>query len=274
MTSIMSLISLLAIILYLVTGALLGIRLSRGAEGVVIAKPALIALGLGAVTLHAAVVYNAIVTTNGLNLAFFNAWSLIGWLIALLLLLAATTRPVENLGIILLPLAALTIVLKEVFPEQHIVLEPASWQLEAHILLSILAYSLLSMAAVQAVLLAIQDHHLRNKRPGGFIRSLPPLQTMETLLFQMIALGFILLSMALASGIIFLEDIFAQHLVHKTVLSIVAWLVFATLLWGRHRFGWRGRTAIRWTLSGFAVLMLAYFGTKLVLELVLGIGPV
>lgn len=274
MMSIMSLISLLAIILYLVTGVLLGIRLSRGAEGVVIAKPALIALGLGAVTLHAAVVYHAIVTANGLNLAFFNAWSLIGWLIALLLLLAATTRPVENLGIILLPLAALTIVLKEAFPEQHIVLEPASWQLEAHILISILAYSLLSIAAVQAVLLAIQDHHLRTKRPGGFIRSLPPLQTMETLLFQMIALGFILLSMALASGIIFLEDIFAQHLVHKTVLSIVAWLVFATVLWGRHRFGWRGRTAIRWTLSGFVVLMLAYFGTKLVLELVLGIGTV
>lgn len=270
----MSLISLFAVILYLATGVLLGVRLSRGPQSVMMAKPALVGLGFGAVILHAAVVYHAIVTTNGLNLAFFNAWSLIGWLIALLLLLAAITRPVENLGIVLLPLAALTIVLKEAFPEQRFLLETSSWQLDAHILISILAYSLLSIAAVQAVVLAIQDHHLRTKRPGGYIRSLPPLQTMEALLFQMIGLGFVLLSLALLSGIIFLEDIFAQHLVHKTVLSIIAWLVFATLLWGRHRFGWRGRIAIRWTLSGFAVLMLAYFGTKLVLELVIGIGSV
>ena len=70
-------------------------------------------------------------------------------------------------------------------------------------------------------------------------------------------------------GVLFLEDIFAQHLVHKTVLSLTAWLVFAVLLWGRFQFGWRGRTAIRWTLSGFAVLLLAYFGSKFVLELVL-----
>ena len=92
---------------------------------------------------------------------------------------------------------------------------------------------------------------------------------MESLLFQMIAIGFAILSLALLSGVLFLEDIFAQHLVHKTVLSLAAWLVFAVLLWGRFRFGWRGRTAIRWTLGGFAVLLLAYFGSKFVLELVL-----
>ena len=92
---------------------------------------------------------------------------------------------------------------------------------------------------------------------------------MESLLFQMIAIGFAMLSLALLSGVLFLEDIFAQHLVHKTVLSLTAWLVFSVLLWGRFQFGWRGRTAIRWTLSGFAVLLLAYFGSKFVLELVL-----
>jgi ABC-type uncharacterized transport system permease subunit len=89
------------------------------------------------------------------------------------------------------------------------------------------------------------------------------------LLFQMIAIGFVLLSLALLSGLLFLEDIFTQHLVHKTVLSSIAWAVFGILLWGRWRFGWRGRTAIRWTLSGFATLALAYFGSKLVLELLL-----
>ncbi len=132
-----------------------------------------------------------------------------------------------------------------------------------------LAYSLLTLASAQALLLAVQDTHLRRHHPGGFIRALPPLQTMEALLFEMISLGFILLSIGLVTGFVYLEDMFAQHLVHKTVLSIVAWFAFAILLWGRYRFGWRGRTAIRWTLVGFAVLMLAYFGSKAVIELVL-----
>mgnify|MGYP002149488769 CR=1 FL=1 len=104
---------------------------------------------------------------------------------------------------------------------------------------------------------------------GGILRGLPPLVTMEALLFQMIGAGFGALTLSLLSGLFFLDDIFAQHLVHKTVLSIAAWTVFGTLLWGRRRYGWRGRTAIRWTLTGFAVLGLAYFGSKLVLELVL-----
>jgi ABC-type uncharacterized transport system permease subunit len=131
-----------------------------------------------------------------------------------------------------------------------------------------LAYSMLTLASGQAILTAIQSTQLR-RRPGGFVRTLPPLQTMEALLFEMIGLGFVLLTVALVSGFHYLEDMFAQHLVHKTALSIVAWIVFATLLWGRFRFGWRGRTALRWTLIGFAVLMLAYFGSKAVIELIL-----
>jgi ABC-type uncharacterized transport system permease subunit len=115
----------------------------------------------------------------------------------------------------------------------------------------------------------VQDRHLHRRHPGGFVRALPPLQTMEALLFEMIAVGFVLLSISLASGFLFLEDMFAQHLAHKTILSVAAWTVFALLLWGRFRFGWRGRTALRWTIAGFLVLMLAYFGSKAVLELIL-----
>ena len=115
-----------------------------------------------------------------------------------------------------------------------------------------------------------QDNHLRNKRPGGFIRALPPMQTMESLLFQLIGLGLAILTLSLVSGVFYLEDMFAQHLVHKTILSMTAWVVFATLLWGRWKFGWRGRIAIRWTLSGFFVLLLAYVGSKWVLEIMLG----
>lgn len=139
-----------------------------------------------------------------------------------------------------------------------------------HIVISIVAYSLLSIAAIQSVLLAIQNKYLRNKHPGGFIRALPPLETMESLLFQMISVGFVLQSFSLLTGLISLEDMFEQHLVHKTVLSLVSWAVFAILLWGRWRFGWRGRTAIRWTLSGFTILLVAYFGSKMVLEIILG----
>ena len=98
---------------------------------------------------------------------------------------------------------------------------------------------------------------------------MPPLQTMETLLFEMIGVGFALLTAALFSGFYYLEDMFMQHVVHKTVLSILSWIFFAVLLWGRVKFGWRGRKAIRWTLGGFVMLMLAYFGSKVVLEILL-----
>jgi ABC-type uncharacterized transport system permease subunit len=191
-------------------------------------------------------------------------------MIALLMLLAAINQPIENLGIVVLPLAALALLLDQIFTSQHILVVDGAQNIEIHIILSLLAYSLLSIAAVQAVLLAVQDHQLRHKHPGGFMRALPPMQVMESLLFQIIAVGFFLLSLALLSGIIYLDDIFAQHLVHKTALSILAWLVFAILLFGRWQAGWRGRTAIRWTLGGFVALLLAYFGSKLVLEVILG----
>ena len=191
------------------------------------------------------------------------------WTIVLLLLLSSLTKPVENLGILLLPLAAVTLYLESQYPSTGFLRQQAGWSLKIHVLVSMLAYSLLTLASVQAVLVAIQDHHLRHRHPGGFIRTLPPLQTMESLLFEMIGVGFALLTLALISGFLFLEDMFAQHLVHKTVLSILGWIVFGTLLWGRYRFGWRGRTAIIWTLSGFVILMLAYFGSKAVLELIL-----
>jgi ABC-type uncharacterized transport system permease subunit len=121
-------------------------------------------------------------------------------------------------------------------------------------------------------MLSIQERQLRHKQPGGFMRTLPPMQTMEQLMFQLITLGFALLTLTVISGIFFSEAVFGKPLMftHHIVLSIFAWLAFAILLVGRWRFGWRGRNAIRWTVSGFTLLALAYFGSKFVLEILLG----
>lgn len=260
------------VLLYFTTGGLLARRLFRAQLETTSgpSKLQIIALGLLAVGLHTALLYQNLFMPEGLDLSLFNALSVITWLIAAILMLAAFSNPVESLGIFLLPIAALAVLLESLFPAEHTLVTSQALDLKLHILVSITAYSMLSIAAGQALLLAIQDRHLRTKRPGGFVRALPPLQTMERLLFQMIALGLGLLTASLLTGTIYIDDMFAQHTLHKTILSMVAWVVFATLLWGRWRFGWRGRTAIRWTLSGFVVLLLAYVGTKVVIEVFLG----
>ena len=102
------------------------------------------------------------------------------------------------------------------------------------------------------------------------MRNLPPLEVLETLLFRLIGVGFLMLTVSLVSGTVFINDIFAQHLVHKTILSILTWLIFGVLLFGRWRSGWRGSLAVRLTLAGVVLLILSYFGTKLVLEVILG----
>ncbi len=261
--------AIVAIVLYLLASAALTARLAGVESGLRLGRGTVLALGFSAVILHAIVLYPDLITGNGLNLGFFNAASLIALLTVVVLLLTAIKQPVENLGIPILPIAAATIALASWNPGDKEAITSGTWQLDLHILFSVLAYSLFALAAVQALLLAVQDRHLRNRHPGGFIRALPPLEVMEQLLFQMIATGFVLLSAALLTGILFLEDVFAQHLVHKTTLSIAAWSIFGILLWGRGKFGWRGRKAIRWTLGGFLLLLLAYFGSKLVLEIIL-----
>lgn len=260
-------IGIVAILLYLVASIMLAIRL-RNRDTSSAGKWRGLALAFVAVMLHAWLLAQQLFLEEGLNMGVFNAISLLTWLISSLLIISALARPTENLGIIAFPGTGLAVALEAVTSTEHIT-SVANTPLEIHILVSIAAYSLLSIAAVQAVLLTIQDRHLRNKRPGGFIRALPPLQTMETLLFQIIALGFALQSLSLVTGFIFLENMMAQHLAHKTVLSITAWVVFAILLWGRWKFGWRGRTAIRWTLGGFIILALSYIGSKMVLEVIL-----
>jgi ABC-type uncharacterized transport system permease subunit len=261
--------SSVAILLYLITAGWISYRvfkLNLVVEGM---QGPLTVMGGIALLAHALVLYHSIITAAGLNLGFYNALSLMSWLIALFVISLAVIKPIENLAIVFLPAAAVALCLALVFHSDLVVSDPSIIGLRIHILLSITAYSFLAIAALQAALLAMQEHQLRNKRPVSAMRILPPMQTMEELLIQMLAIGFFLLSMSLASGLMFVHDFFAQHLVHKTVLSILAWLIFGLVLVGRWAWGWRGMKLIRWTLGGFISLMLAYFGTKLVLELIL-----
>lgn len=257
----------LAIVLYIAATAMLVRGLRPGAPA---RTGQAMLLALAAAVLHGAMLYRGVLVPGGLDLGFFHALSLATWVIVLLMLLLFLREPVANLGFGLLPLAALALLLALLFagtPTAPTV--PVHARLEFHVLVSICAYAVLSLAAMQAILLGLQQRLLHQHQAGGILRALPPLSLMESLLFRMIAIGFVLLTVALISGFVFLEDMFAQHLVHKTVLSIVAWLVFAILLAGHHLAGWRGPTAVRFTLGGIALLVLAYFGSKFVLELIL-----
>ena len=227
-------------------------------------------LGILGAIFHADVLARQLFTDEGLQMGITHVSSLATWFVTCLLLMASFKKPVENLGLFVLPLAALSLTLEYFMPANHIINTTEHQGLGAHIVLSILAYSLLGLAAVQATLLSIKEKHLHNRQSSGFLRALPPLETMETLLVQMITIGFALQTTSLISGYVHLDDMFAQNLVHKTILSLVAWAVFATLLICRKLYGWRGKTLVRWTISGFITLLLAYFGSKYVLEIILG----
>ena len=220
---------------------------------------------LAAIFAHTIILQFSLHLEQGINLSFFNTGSLVSWLVSLVLLISSLRQKVDNLFIAVFPMAALVLILQIMFA--HPEPKPYALGVISHILLSILAYSIFTLAAFQAILLQLQNNALKNDIGGGLLNSLPPLQTMERLLFEMLWTGFILLSASLISGFIFVEDIFEQHLVHKSFLSLVSWSVFATLLFGRIFWGWRGHKAIRWTIGGFLSLMLGFFGSKLVLEL-------
>jgi ABC-type uncharacterized transport system permease subunit len=265
----MSIQPAIAVLLYLLSAILLGARIYGSAQILSKTRPIILIAGAIALGLHAHLLYQSIIVGNGLDFGFFNAVSLVGWLVAFIVFVTSLLRPLENLLIILFPIAALAILLELFIPGERILNESLSSGLRIHILLSICAYSLLMISAVQALMLALQEKLIKTKRAALIMNALPPLQVMESLLIQIIVIGFFILSLSLASGVMFINDLFAQHLVHKTILSFLAWFIYGILLWGRWSAGWRGKRIIRWTLGGFTALLLAYFGSKLVLEVIL-----
>lgn len=223
-------------------------------------------LGLAA---HGTSLSAQLITEQGLSLSLFNSASLIAFSIIALVLLCLTRMSAHILLLPLLSLGTITVLCAQFIAQGHLQPINEAPGILTHILLSLLAYGMITIAVFQALLLLLQEQQLRKRPVSTLIKSFPPLQTMESLLFSLLWAGWLLLSLSLITGWLFLDNLFAQHLVHKTILSCFAWLVFAILLWGRHQLGWRGHKAIRWTIVGFSLLMLAYFGSKLVREFIL-----
>jgi ABC-type uncharacterized transport system permease subunit len=226
-------------------------------------------LGGAAAVVHAWLVWQLMFAGGHLDLGVFRVGALVSLTMVLIILASSINRPLENLFVALFPFAALTLTAALVFDAHYHPPPSLGGGFVLHVILAVLSYAVLSVAALQSILVGWQEHQLRGRRQFTLLRSLPPLQTMERLLFELLWVGLALLTAAIASGFLFLQDMFAQRVVHHTVLSLAAWLVFAILLAGRVRLGWRGPTAIRWTLAGFVTLMLAYFGSKLVIEVIL-----
>jgi len=201
---------------------------------------------------------------DGVFFGLASSVSFVAWVIATLLFVTSLSKPIHALGIIVYPLAALALLLSLAFPDTQNKLIEVS--IATHVFLSISAYALLAIAVCQSVLLNIQERLLHEHQINTFINKLPPLQTMEDFLFQTLKMGCFLLTLSLASGFLFIEDFFGQQLTAKTLLSLIAWAVFVGLVIGHKIFGWRGKHATIATQIGFAVLVLAYFGTKFVLE--------
>lgn len=260
-----TLAGLVAALLYLLASALLGRQLARREP-----PHTRLILGFGALALplHLISVHAAIYHPGGLDLGLFHMLSLVGWLLASLSIAMSLYQPVVSLTLGAFPMAAAGILSSEFLRAPYALVHGMGPGAHAHIMSSILAYSVLTFAAAHAVLLAVQDRQLRQHK-RGLLHRLPPLVTMERLLFDLIAIGFALLTVAIFTGFLTLQDLFAQHVAHKTVFTLAAWLVFAVLLAGRHFLGWRGATAIRFTLGGFLLLLLGFFGSKAVLELIL-----
>ncbi len=206
---------------------------------------------------------------DGVELGLINVVSLFGFVLAACGTLITLFRDIQSLLAPAYPAACIGLVLNLFLHDRITPHIDLSGGMLAHILLSIVAYSVIALALSQSLLLSIQNYQLKHRHIHDILHLLPPLQTMENTLFDLIGIGLALLTIAIGSGFYFLEDIFAQHLIHKTVFAIAAWLVLALLLLGRGLWGWRGMVAVKWTLTGFVLLTLAYFGSKIVLEVVL-----
>jgi ABC-type uncharacterized transport system permease subunit len=244
-------------------------RLPRFGEWAQPSIVAAFAFGGAGIVAHGLFLNAAIYTESGLILSISSTMSLVGLQLALIALLGAIEPSLRGMtaGLLLLA-AAVTIPLGAQAPAA--VGSDLTWQIQAHILISIFSYGLLAVGAIVAVFALIQDKRLRSRKLATGNRLFAPLETTEKLLFGVASAGFAGLLLSVVSGFTFIENLFAQHLVHKTALSLLALLMFGTVVAGRQFAGWRGKRAVSLYLWGFVTLCLAYFGSRFILEEILG----
>ncbi|HEX7812769.1 MAG TPA: cytochrome c biogenesis protein CcsA [Burkholderiales bacterium] len=221
--------------------------------------------------LHALVLGRGMFADDGFYLGVGTAVSLIIWLTALIYWFGSFFYRLEGLQVMVLPAAALLSLLPLGLPPAHPLTNTHLAAFQAHLVISLLAYSLFTIASLHVLMMAMMERRLHRGNLPRFLQGLPPLLAMEQLLFRIIAAGFVLLTLTLGSGILFSEELFGKPMqfTHKTVFGILSWIIFGALLAGRALYGWRGRIAMRWTLTGFLSLVLAYIGSKFVLEILL-----
>ncbi|AXK38400.1 cytochrome C assembly family protein [Crenobacter cavernae] len=200
-----------------------------------------------------------------------QALSMVMWLMLVIYWTGSFFYKLDGLPLFILPFAALAVLLTLLLPGRPIPYHLNTPDFALHLIVSMLAYSLLAIGALLALLMLVLERALHQKQRSPLMRNLPPLLSLEQLMFQAIGWGFVLLTLTLASGVLFSEQLFGVPVTfnHKTVFGVLSWLLFGGLLIGRRRYGWRGRLAIRWTLASFALLLFAYIGSKVVLELIL-----
>ncbi|MBI1396455.1 MAG: cytochrome C biogenesis protein [Betaproteobacteria bacterium] len=221
--------------------------------------------------LQAWLLYEGMFAGPSMFMGVGNALSCIVWVALVIYWGASFFYRLEGMQALVVPIAAVAAFMPLAFPPTHPVPNAEMTFFRIHLALSILAYSLFTIASLHVLVMAVLERRLHSGALPPVLRNLPPLLAMEKVLFQIIVTGFVLLTASLASGMFFAEELFGRPLAfnHKTVFAILSWLIFGALLAGRHFWGWRGRVAMRWTLAGFLALVLAYIGSKFVLEILL-----
>jgi len=223
---------------------------------------------------HGALLHAELFGRSELRFGFAYALSAMLWLAVLFYWIESFVYAIDALQAPVLALAALAVPLPALFPGRVGAAYAASFEFRLHLVLAMLAYSLFTIALLHALLMAALERRLHRKEgaAGATLGALPPLLTLERLLFRLVGAAFLMLTLTLATGFAFSESLFgrAMRFDHKTVFAVLSWLTFGLLLAGRQLYGWRGRTALRWTLSGFVLLFLAYIGSRFVLEVILG----
>ena len=232
-----------------------------------------------ALLLHGWAVVQDTATAQGLDFSLLNAISVVGALLAAVAWASGLLRTVPAIAAIILPIAAAAVLLPALLPRvspafanAHRFAYGAESFAALHVAVALVSYAMFLVAAVLALVVMGLEKRLRQSvlEPSG--SRVPPLLTLERFLFRLVTVGFVLLTVTLLSGMVFTEQLFGKPLTftHKIVFSVLGWLTIGALLWGRWRYGWRGRVALRWIIAGSLFVFLAYLGSKFVFEVLLG----